>query len=84
MSYPSYSDLELEIQNLEQENKYRKNEVKKLKNKLKSKTEVIRYYRKERQKLQIEIWWLMWERDWLKMVVERLHKEIEDLENSRG
>lgn len=84
MSYPSYSDLELEIQNLEQENKYRKNEVKKLKNKLKSKTEVIRYYRKEKQKLQIEIWWLMWERDWLKMVVERLHKEIEDLENSRG
>lgn len=84
MSYPSYSDLELEIQNLEQENKYRKNEVKKLKNKLKSKTEVIRYYRKEKQKLQIEIWWLMWERDWLKMVVEKLHKEIEDLENSRG
>ena len=84
MSYPSYSDLELEIQNLEQDNKYRKNEVKKLKNKLKSKTEVIRYYRKEKQKLQIEIWWLMWERDWLKMVVEKLHKEIEDLENSRG
>ena len=28
-------------------------------------------------KLQIEIWWLMWERDWLKMVVDKLHKEIE-------
>lgn len=35
-------------------------------------------YRKEIDKLKIEIWWLMWERDGLKMVVERLHKEIEE------
>ena len=35
-------------------------------------------YRKEIEKLKIEIWWLMWERDGLKMVVEKLHKEIEE------
>lgn len=33
---------------------------------------------KENKKLKIEIWWLMWERDGLKMVVEKLHKEIEE------
>lgn len=32
----------------------------------------------ENKNLEIEIWWLMWERDGLKMVVERLHKEIEE------
>ena len=37
-------------------------------------------YRKEIEKLKIEIWWLMWERDGLKMVVEKLHKEIEEQE----
>lgn len=35
---------------------------------------------KENKKLKIEIWWLMWERDGLKMVVEKLHKEIEEQE----
>ena len=34
----------------------------------------------ENKKLKIEIWWLMWERDGLKMVVEKLHKEIEEQE----
>ena len=43
-----------------------------------SKQKVIQYYRKEKKRLQIEIWWLMWERDGLQMVVERLHKEIEE------
>ena len=35
---------------------------------------------KKIEKLQIEIWWLMWERGGLQMVVERLHKEIAEQE----
>ena len=35
---------------------------------------------KKIEKLQIEIWWLMWERDGLQMVVERLHKELNECE----
>ena len=37
-----------------------------------------KWLRAEVEKLKIEIWWLMWERDGLKMVVEKLHKEIEE------
>ena len=33
---------------------------------------------KKIEKLKIELWWVQWERDGLKMVVERLHKEIEE------
>lgn len=40
----------------------------------------IEQLEKENKKLKIEIWWLMWERDGLKMVVEKLHKEIEEQE----
>lgn len=39
-------------------------------------------WEKKEQKLQIEIWWLMWERDGLKMVVEKLHKELDECECS--
>ena len=52
--------------------------MKKEKSELEDKQKVIQYYRKEKKRLQIEIWWLMWERDGLQMVVERLHKEIEE------
>ena len=39
-------------------------------------------WEKKEQKLQIEIWWLMWERDGLQMVVERLQKELGECECS--
>ena len=41
----------------------------------------IEQLEKENKNLKIELWWVQWERDGLKMVVDKLHKEIETLEN---
>ena len=38
----------------------------------------IEQLEKENKNLKIELWGVQWERDGLKMVVERLHKEIEE------
>ena len=59
-------------------------EKRKEKSELEDKEKVIQYYRNEKKRLQIEIWWLMWERDGLQMVVERLHNEIEEQEAEWG
>ncbi len=62
MSYPSYSDLELEIQELEQENKtnawlvkYWKAQYEEQKKELKNRDELIRYYKKKVKDLKTEI-----------------------------
>ena len=72
------SDLEEENKRLEEENKNLKDKIEHLEFDIEAWKKLKAVWEKKEHKLQIEIWWLMWERDGLQMVVERLHKEIEE------
>ena len=67
---------------LEEENKNLKDEIEHLEFDIEAWKKLKAVWEKKEQKLQIEIWWLMWERDGLQMAVERLHKELEECECS--
>ena len=67
---------------LEEENKKLNDKIGHLEFDIEAWKKLKAVWEKKEQKLQIEIWWLMWERDGLKMVVERLHKELDECECS--
>ena len=68
------------IEELEEENKKLKEKIEHLEFDIEAWKKLKAVWEKKEQKLQIEIWWLMWERDGLKMVVEKLKEENQTLE----
>lgn len=70
--------LSKKILELEEENKKLKEEIEHIEFDIEAWKKLKAVWEKKEQKLQIEIWWLMWERDGLKMVVDKLHKELEE------
>ena len=74
--------LIVEKAKLEEENKKLKDKIEHLEFDIEAWKKLKAVWEKKEQKLQIEIWWLMWERDGLQMVVERLHKELGECECS--
>ena len=75
-----FNDIYKDIESLKSDVSVYKSQMNAYKKKylalLKANTEL----KEENKKLKLENADLMWERDWLKIVVERLHKEIEELE----
>ena len=69
-----------EINELEEENKKLNEKIAHLEFDIEAWKKLKAVWEKKEQKLQIEIWWLMWERDGLKMVVDKLKEENQTLE----
>lgn len=74
--------MSIEMWELEEENKTLKDKIEHLEFDIEAWKKLKAVWEKKEQKLQIEIWWLMWERDGLQMVVERLKGELDECECS--
>ena len=72
--------MKAQIQQLEEENKKLKDKIEHLEFDIEAWKKLKAVWEKKEQKLQIEIWWLMWERDGLKMAVDKLKEENQTLE----